>query len=314
MTHFVGGDVDIDQRVELRVAITKGHAGAVPERVLVVGRIVHAHGELEGQRRDPQPSVVHVVDDAAEIVSVIQGRIGTIDFLEKILWAREREGGGTARAVIEVHGLHIAVVHDTGRTTLRYVQSRVIRTEFITSCFGVSTGTNGIGVIEAFPLLDDLTSECVDEKKGSRGIGAILLCKIVDGVDLAGRLAVSEVDHQRDRFTSEFPTRVGMLLALLGYSQRIICRKRNGGSLVCGSLDGSLRQRSVIQSLDDPTCSSDEAPAQARVNHETLTPDGHTPIDLLITCVGIATLIHIAPKLHQFVIRTQSQGSSKRIR
>ena len=118
---LVAGDVGAHQRIERAGSIAEVHVLAVPVRILVVRPVMDAHDKLERERIGTGVGVVHVLDDAAEEVRVVDRRIGAIDGLEGVARACIGECGAAAGAAIEVDRLHVGVVHGAGGAALCHV-------------------------------------------------------------------------------------------------------------------------------------------------------------------------------------------------
>src|SRR5690606_15692138 len=161
---LVRRDVEADQRIEGAGAVTEGHAGAVPERVLVVAAVVHAHLQLERQRRDADVVLVHVEHDAPEVVRVVDRRVGAVDRLEGVAWAGVRERGAAAGAVVEVDAADVGVVHGAGAAALRHVQVTEVGAVLVLAGLLVAAGAGAdLGGGQAVPLGEDLAAAGVDD-------------------------------------------------------------------------------------------------------------------------------------------------------
>ena len=163
---LVGGHVKARKRIKVARPVAEGHGRSVPERVLVAAAVVDAHGELEGQRRNSDPVLKHVVDHAAEIMGVVERRIGAVDFLVGVHAAGKGKGGGTAGAVVEVDRLHVGVVHHVAGS----VKRREIRAVFVATGFLVAAGARARG--QTFELLEDFTGLGVDQPGRTGGVAA----------------------------------------------------------------------------------------------------------------------------------------------
>ena len=182
MRDLVRGHVQADQRVEGAGAVTEGHRRTVPERVLVAAAVMHAHHQLERQRVAAQVGVVHVEDHAAEIMRVVQRRICAVDGLHRIARAGVGKRGAAGRAAVEVHGLHVGVVHGARGARLGHVEitMRTARAVLVLAGLGIAARAGADqGMLQVVPLLQDLAAVGIDDDRRAgghateRGVGEI---------------------------------------------------------------------------------------------------------------------------------------------
>lgn len=93
MAHLVGRHIKAHQRVEGGSAVTEGHLAAIPEGVLVILAVVNPHLQFEGEGRRVVPVAVHVEHHVAEVVGVVEGRVGAVDLLDPVLRTGELVDG-----------------------------------------------------------------------------------------------------------------------------------------------------------------------------------------------------------------------------
>ena len=163
---LVRADVQADQRIERAGAVAERHRGAVPEGVFVVGLVVDLHHQLEAQRCLADVGLVHVEDDLAEVMRIVQRRIGAIDGLHRVARAGVGERGvaGVGAGVVEVDRLHVGAVHRAGGAALRDVQVTVVGAVLVLAGLGVAAGAGADQrMLEVLALLEDATGVGIDD-------------------------------------------------------------------------------------------------------------------------------------------------------
>ena len=172
---LVAGDVGADQRVERAGAVAEVHRRAVPERVLVAGLVMHAHHQLEAERVHAGVGRVHVGDYAAELEGVVDRRIAAVDGLVGVARAGVGVGRGAAGAAVEVHRLHVGVVHRAGGAGLGdvHVAEDAARTPLVLAGLGVAARAGADQRRgQAFPLLQHLAGVRIDDHERTRRFAA----------------------------------------------------------------------------------------------------------------------------------------------
>ena len=194
--------VEADQREEGVGAVAEGHRAAVPEGVLVVVAVVHPHHQLEGQRRDADVGAVHVVDDFAEIMRVVQRRIGAVDGLHGVARAGVDEGDAAAGAVVEVDGLHHGIVHGAVAADRFDVHEAVVGAVFVLPGLGVAARAGADGRMrQAFPLLEYATAGRIEHDEGpGRRAAAGAVGEEIDDIGAMRAALRIEIDHQANGF------------------------------------------------------------------------------------------------------------------
>ena len=191
-------DVQADQRVERARAVAESHRRTVPERVFVIGAVVHAHGQLERQRRSADVRVVHVVDHAAEIMRIVERRKRAVDGLHRIARTGVRERGGARRAAVEVDRLHIGIVHGARGARLGHVHEAEVGAVFVLPGLVVAAGAGAYQrVLEIVELLQNAAAVGIDNHgRARRRAAAGGVGEERHDICLAGTAVVVDVDHQ----------------------------------------------------------------------------------------------------------------------
>ena len=283
--HLVAGDVGIDQRIERGRAVTKGHLGAVPERVLVVGAVVDLHDQLEGQRIGAGVGLVHVLDHATEIVRVIEGRKGAVDRLDGVARAGIAEirvpGGGA----VEVHGAHVGVVHGAGRPDLGHVVVAVqtARAPLVLPGLAIAARAGAdCGMGQAFPLLQHAAVVCIDDDEGTRRGAALRgIGEHFENIRDVGAVLVIDEDHLARVFAHHFPVALATAEG---------CRLADRQCVGAGELRGDRRQLAG-QVADFVTEKAADVATLVFGNDDLLAPYRQAAEGLLVTGVLGAVLV-----------------------
>ena len=189
------------------------------------------HDQLEGQRRHAQIGLVHVEDHAAEVVGVVQRRVGAVDRLHRVARAGVRERRGTRGAAIEVDGLHVGVAHGAGAAALRHIEVTVVGAVFVLAGLLVAAGAGAHQrVLQVLPALDDLAADGIQHDHRAGGPGR---CRIGDEGHRVRQMALAGVvdvnDQVRLLVTGQHPRDAIAQCEALGSHQRGGLAELRGG-------------------------------------------------------------------------------------
>ncbi|KAF1855028.1 hypothetical protein Lal_00008405, partial [Lupinus albus] len=237
---FVGRDVERHQRVEAALAVAEGHGLAPAE-----------------------PVAVHLEHHVAEVVGIVERRVGPVGELVLVVRAGEAEGfdAGVAGAVVEVHGDHVAAVHfaagvDDQRAVLGAVE--------VLAGLGVAARAGGFGVVEAFPALQDLAGVGFDHE-----VRAGRLLAAHEERHHVGELRLLLLVQPHHQFALLVAQRLAALHQRLGLLQ----------GLVLGEGGGGVTHQVLLDAHEHPATALGAAVAGFG---DGFAPDPHTLVVLLV--------------------------------
>jgi hypothetical protein len=157
---------------------------------------MHLHDQRKTQRGAAGVSHIHVVYDAAEVMSVVDRRIRAIDGIGIAGGANEADQGTAAgRGLIHVVGGDVRILQRTRATRLGYVERRVVRPVDVLAGLEIAARAVGRRIGQTIPAVDPLAGVGVDDRRRTGRVSRVVN-KVRDPVDQPCRAIVHRINKQ----------------------------------------------------------------------------------------------------------------------